>query len=67
MIDGPSIVRLRPEEVRALNAELHPLRVHRHECFVLLGHNGAGKSTTISAISGLIKPSAGSIEMFGAD
>src|SRR5690606_26553848 len=30
------------------------------------GANGAGKSTTLRAISGLLQPTAGSIEFFGA-
>jgi ABC-2 type transport system ATP-binding protein len=33
----------------------------------LLGGNGAGKSTTIGMIMGLIAPSAGGIEIFGRD
>ncbi len=35
--------------------------------FGLLGPNGAGKSTTISCISGLLKPTAGSISIDGFD
>jgi len=35
--------------------------------FGLLGPNGAGKSTTISCISGLLKPTAGSIVVDGFD
>ena len=35
--------------------------------FGLLGPNGAGKSTTISCISGLLKPTAGSIKVGGFD
>jgi ATP-binding cassette subfamily A (ABC1) protein 3 len=33
------------------------------EVYCLLGHNGAGKSTTISCLSGLVQPSAGQIVM----
>jgi ABC-2 type transport system ATP-binding protein len=35
--------------------------------FGLLGPNGAGKSTTISCLSGLLKPTAGSIKLGGFD
>jgi len=35
--------------------------------FGLLGPNGAGKSTTISCISGLLKPTAGTIRVGGFD
>lgn len=33
----------------------------------LLGPNGAGKSTTIGAISGLVRPTAGTVKVFGDD
>jgi ABC-2 type transport system ATP-binding protein len=35
--------------------------------FGLLGPNGAGKSTTISCLSGLLRPTAGSIRIGGFD
>ena len=35
------------------------------EIFGLVGPNGAGKSTTIKMITGLVRPDAGSIELFG--
>lgn len=35
--------------------------------FGLLGPNGAGKSTTISCLSGLLKPTAGSVSVGGFD
>lgn len=43
------------------------LEVKKGEIVGLLGPNGAGKSTTISMISTLIKPDAGSIEFKGID
>ena len=41
------------------------MRVHNGEIVTLIGSNGAGKSTTLRAISGLIKPRAGSISFNG--
>merc|ERR1719428_2111166 len=35
------------------------------EIYVLLGHNGAGKTTSISCLTGLIRPSAGQATLFG--
>ena len=35
------------------------------ECVRLAGHNGAGKSTVMKLILGLIRPSAGSVTLFG--
>jgi ABC-2 type transport system ATP-binding protein len=43
------------------------LEVHRGEIFGFLGPNGSGKTTTIGMLIGLIKPSAGRIELFGQD
>jgi branched-chain amino acid transport system ATP-binding protein len=37
------------------------LRVEKGELVALLGVNGAGKSTTLSAIAGVVKPAAGTI------
>lgn len=36
--------------------------VRRGEVFALLGHNGAGKSTTIDMLLGLKKPDGGSAQ-----
>ncbi|MFI5240126.1 MAG: ATP-binding cassette domain-containing protein [Candidatus Saccharimonadia bacterium] len=43
------------------------LSVKKGEVLGFLGPNGAGKTTTIRAILGLIKPSAGTAEIFGLD
>lgn len=37
------------------------------ECFVLLGANGAGKTSILRTISGLVKPLAGTVRGAGAD
>ncbi len=41
------------------------LEVRQGEIVTLIGSNGAGKSTTLRAISGLVRPSRGSIEFEG--
>ncbi len=41
------------------------LTVHRGDVFGFLGPNGAGKSTTIRMMLGLVRPSSGSINIFG--
>ncbi|MDB5798859.1 MAG: transporter ATP-binding protein [Paucimonas sp.] len=43
------------------------IAVQAGEIVALIGANGAGKSTTLRAISGLLKPSGGSIRWDGAD
>ena len=62
-------------EVRDLRAgygdidvlEAVDLDVDRGEVFALLGPNGAGKSTFLKAISGLIRPSGGTVRILGHD
>jgi ABC-2 type transport system ATP-binding protein len=41
------------------------LRVARGEIYAFLGLNGAGKSTTIRMLLGMIKPTAGHADLFG--
>lgn len=41
------------------------LEVARGEVFGLLGPNGAGKSTTLHMLSGLVRPSSGTVTIFG--
>jgi branched-chain amino acid transport system ATP-binding protein len=43
------------------------LHVHAAEVVTLIGSNGAGKSTLLRALSGLVRPTAGSIAFQGAD
>jgi ABC-type multidrug transport system ATPase subunit len=50
--------------VRVAVNDLH-LDMYEGQVTVLLGHNGAGKSTTISMLVGLIPPTAGDALMCG--
>ncbi|MEG1932353.1 MAG: ATP-binding cassette domain-containing protein, partial [Pygmaiobacter sp.] len=39
--------------------------VNKGEVFGIIGRNGAGKSTLLKAISGIIKPTQGSVTAYG--
>jgi len=43
------------------------LRVERHEVVALLGRNGAGKSTTLKSLMGVVTPRSGSVVFDGAN
>ena len=43
------------------------LRVDKHEVVALLGRNGAGKSTTLKSLMGVVRPRAGSIRLDGKE
>ncbi len=43
------------------------LRVERNEVVALLGRNGAGKSTTLKSLMGVVRPRSGSIKLDGAE
>src|SRR6476659_3142574 len=43
------------------------LRVERNEVVALLGRNGAGKSTTLKSLMGVVTPRAGSVKLDGAE
>jgi Cu-processing system ATP-binding protein len=40
-------------------------KVEQGECFALLGHNGAGKTTMMKLMLGLTRPSGGEVRVFG--
>ena len=52
---------------RVLAVDGLDLTVERGEVFGFLGPNGAGKSTTLRMMVGLIRPSRGSVRLFGHD
>ncbi|MGE5164109.1 MAG: ABC transporter ATP-binding protein [Sphingobacteriales bacterium] len=43
------------------------LRVERNEVVALLGRNGAGKSTTLKSLMGVVQPRAGTVKFDGVD
>src|SRR5690349_9636434 len=43
------------------------LRVERNEVVALLGRNGAGKSTTLKSVMGVVMPRSGSVKLDGAE
>jgi branched-chain amino acid transport system ATP-binding protein len=63
--------------LRVSNLDVHYGAVHalsgvsieiaRGEIVTLIGANGAGKSTTLRAVSGMVRPSAGRVEFDGQD
>ena len=65
---APAVLRARALSVGygqiAVIRELD-LAVSPGEIVVLLGANGAGKSTTLMALAGLLRPSAGTVELHG--
>jgi ABC-type multidrug transport system ATPase subunit len=46
--------------LRQVSVDLEPGR-----CYVLLGENGAGKSTLLRILAGLLRPSHGTVKLFG--
>jgi len=60
------------EQLHTYYGRIHALKdvslnVDRGEIVTLIGANGAGKSTTLNTISGLLKPRQGSIRLSGED
>ena len=43
------------------------LQIRRGEIVGMLGHNGAGKSTTLKMIAGLVEPTSGQVQVMGYD
>ena len=43
------------------------VKMYTGQIFALLGHNGAGKTTVISMLTGLLTPTSGEAQVFGLD
>jgi ABC-2 type transport system ATP-binding protein len=62
-IEATGLTKRFKDIVAVNNVSLH---IRRGEIYGFLGLNGAGKTTTIRMLLGMIKPSAGSVSLFGA-
>lgn len=63
---------LKVEDLHVFYGGIHALKgihleVQKGKIIALIGANGAGKSTTLRTISGLVKPQQGRIHFFGED
>ncbi|MDY5106804.1 MAG: ABC transporter ATP-binding protein [Actinobacillus minor] len=59
------LVKTYPTGVQAVKGI--DLMVEQGDFYALLGHNGAGKSTTIGIISSLVNKTSGTVKVFGYD
>jgi heme ABC exporter ATP-binding subunit CcmA len=71
-MSGPASVALcaRVENVSRLFGTFAALRqvsaeLETGKCYVLIGENGAGKSTLLRILAGLLRPSFGTVKLFG--
>lgn len=60
-----NVYRVYPNGKKAVNGV--SLTMYKNQIFCLLGHNGAGKTSTISMLTGMLEFSAGNAEVFGKD
>lgn len=65
-IDGLEITFRTPGRAVFTAVKDVALRVGAHEFVAIVGPTGCGKSTILNAAAGLLKPSAGSVRVFGA-
>src|SRR5262245_40008338 len=64
MIEFQQVYRSYGDKVAVANLNL---RINGGELYALLGHNGAGKTTAIKMLVGLIRPSSGTVSVGGYD
>lgn len=66
----PTMPLLEVDRINSFYGDSHVLfdisiEVHEHQVVALLGRNGAGKSTTLKTIAGVIRPRSGTIRFAG--
>jgi ABC-type branched-subunit amino acid transport system ATPase component/branched-subunit amino acid ABC-type transport system permease component len=69
-IAAPAVLRVAEVSVRfggLLAVDSAALEVRQGEIVGLIGPNGAGKTTCFNAVSGLVTPTAGRVEILGVD
>jgi energy-coupling factor transport system ATP-binding protein len=65
VISVRGLTHVYPNGTRALNGV--DLDIHRGEFVALLGQNGSGKTTLVKHFDGLLRPTAGTVNVFGMD
>ena len=61
--DIRNLTHIYPGQTRPANKNI-TLQIHAGEVFGLLGDNGAGKTTLVRQMMNLLRPSAGSVELY---
>ena len=64
VIETNALTKRFPKTLAADRVDLH---VRRGDIYGLIGKNGAGKTTVMKMILGILTPTAGSISLFGSD
>ena len=70
MTDNTSAKMLEVQDLNVYYGAIHALKgisfyLNKGEIVALIGANGAGKSTTLNTISGLLRPRMGSVHLSG--
>ena len=66
----PDVPLLKVNDIHVYYGAIHAIKgisleVHNNEIVTLIGANGAGKSTTLNTIAGLLRPRQGTVELNG--